>query len=182
MDLGALFARREAAALARENVRVRVIGRRDRLPVADAGSVRRARSGARRSRSACALNLAVNYGARTELCDAIRALARDVAAGRLDARCDRRRRRSRPISVRAGMPDPDLLIRTGGDLRLSNFLLYQCAYTELMVHASAVAGVRRRGVRSKRCAIFASGSADSGDEPAEAASSTLVVRGTIESL
>ena len=76
------------------------------------------------------LNLAVNYGARTELCDAVRALARDVAAGRLSV-----------ASVdgdvlagylyTAGLPDPDLLIRTGGELRVSNFLLYQIAYTEL---------------------------------------------------
>jgi undecaprenyl diphosphate synthase len=109
MDLGASFARREADAFAREGVRVRVIGRRDRLPIAlrEAFTMLETRTA---GAAGLTLNLAVDYGARTELCSAIRTLAQDVAAGRLD---------------------PDLLIRTGGDLRLSNFLLYQCAYTEL---------------------------------------------------
>jgi len=76
------------------------------------------------------LNIAIDYSARTELADAVRSLAQDVADGRL-----------RPDQIddaaigaklcTAGLPDPDLLIRTGGELRLSNFLLYQCAYTEL---------------------------------------------------
>jgi undecaprenyl diphosphate synthase len=74
--------------------------------------------------------LAVNYGARTELCDAIRALARDVAAGILDATSIDGNVLASYLYT-AGLPDPDLLIRTGGELRVSNFLLYQIAYTEL---------------------------------------------------
>ncbi|MFP4176706.1 MAG: isoprenyl transferase [Candidatus Brocadiia bacterium] len=78
------------------------------------------------------LNLAVNYGARSEIVDACRAIARDAAAGEI-----------RPDEVdeelmaehmyTAGQPDPDLLIRTGGEMRLSNFLLWQVCYAELYV-------------------------------------------------
>jgi undecaprenyl diphosphate synthase len=129
MDLGTLFARREADAFAREGVRVRIIGRRDRLPVA-----MREAFAALESRTAhCAgltLNLAVDYGARNELCSAIKSLALAVAAGTLEPDAIDEDAIAGSLST-AGMPDPDLLIRTGGDLRLSNFLLYQCAYTEL---------------------------------------------------
>jgi undecaprenyl diphosphate synthase len=76
------------------------------------------------------LNLAIDYSARTELCDAIRALAREVAAGQLEPEAIDDEAIAGKLTT-AGMPDPDLLIRTGGELRLSNFLLYQCAYTEL---------------------------------------------------
>ena len=129
MDLGASFARREAEAFAREGVRVRLIGRRDRLPIAlrEAVTLLETRTaGAGRM----TLNLAVDYGARTELCTAIRTLAEDVVAGRLDPEAIDEDAIAGRLST-AGLPDPDLLIRTGGDLRLSNFLLYQCAYTEL---------------------------------------------------
>ena len=84
MDLGAAFARREADAFAREGVRVRSIGRRDRLPIALREAFDDARRRARAGGSAMTLNLAVDYGARTELCTAVRTLAHDVAAGRLD--------------------------------------------------------------------------------------------------
>ena len=129
MELGGIFVAREAASLAREGVRVRLIGRRDRLPASlrDGFAELEARTA---TAQRITLNLAVDYGARSELCAAVQALARDVAAGRLD-----------PATIdedtvaanlwTAGLPDPDLLIRTGGDLRLSNFLLFQCAYTEL---------------------------------------------------
>jgi undecaprenyl diphosphate synthase len=129
MELGAAFARREAAAFAREGVRVRVIGRRDRLPVA-AREAFAALEAATAGACKMTLNLAVDYGARTELATAVRALAEDVAAGRLDPDTIDDAAIAGRLST-AGLPDPDLLIRTGGDLRLSNFLLYQCAYTEL---------------------------------------------------
>jgi undecaprenyl diphosphate synthase len=129
MDLGATFARREADAFAREGVRVRLIGRRDRLPIAlrEAFAMLESRTAGGRGMT---LNLAVDYGARTELCAAVRTLAEDVIAGRLDPEAIDEGAIAGRLST-AGMPDPDLLIRTGGDLRLSNFLLYQCAYTEL---------------------------------------------------
>jgi undecaprenyl diphosphate synthase len=129
MDLGTLFARREADAFAREGVRVRIIGRRDRLPIAlrEAFAQLEARTA---SATGMILNLAVDYGARTELCTAIRSLAEAVAAGTLEPDAIDEDTIAGRLST-AGLPDPDLMIRTGGDLRLSNFLLYQCAYTEL---------------------------------------------------
>jgi len=123
------FAREKAAALAARGVRVRVIGRRDRLPrgVVEAFAMLEERTA---TGSAMLLTIAVDYGARTELRDACRALARDVVAGRIvpdqideSAIADK--------LWTAGLPDPDLVVRTGGELRLSNFLLYQCAYAEL---------------------------------------------------
>ncbi len=84
--------------------------------------------------AALTLTIAVDYGARAELREACQALAREVAAGRLDPeRID-----EDAIAARlwtAGSPDPDLVVRTGGELRLSNFLLYQCAYAELWATA-----------------------------------------------
>ena len=129
LALAELFAREKAAALAARGVRVRTIGRRDRLPAAVDAAFRtleqRTAGG-----TALLLTIALDYGARTELRDACRALAREVAAGRLEPEgID-----EDAIAARlwtAGLPDPDLVVRTGGDLRLSNFLLYQCAYAEL---------------------------------------------------
>ena len=127
--LAKAFARDKAASLAARGVRVRVIGRRDRLPadLIDAFAVLEERTA---HATALALTIAVDYGARTELRDACRALARDVVAGRLaPEQID-----ETTIAARlwtAGLPDPDLVVRTGGELRLSNFLLYQCAYAEL---------------------------------------------------
>jgi undecaprenyl diphosphate synthase len=129
MELGRVFVRREADALIRANVRARVIGKRDRLPVAVCEALAELEDRTRAG-SGMILNLAIDYSARTELCDAIRALAYDVADGKLDPDAIDDDAIAAKLST-AGMPDPDLLIRTGGELRLSNFLLYQCAYTEL---------------------------------------------------
>jgi undecaprenyl diphosphate synthase len=127
--LAEAFAREKAAALAARGVRVRLIGRRDRLPggVVEAFRILEERTAAGR---AMLLTIAVDYGARTELRDACRALARDVAAGRLSPDDIDEAAIAAQLST-AGLPDPDLVVRTGGELRLSNFLLYQCAYAEL---------------------------------------------------
>jgi undecaprenyl diphosphate synthase len=129
MEIGAVFARRETAQLVRDGVRVRLIGRRDRIPgpLRDAFDAMERRSAHNRR---ITLNLAVDYGARSEIAQAMRALARDVADGRVDPEAIDEEALERKLWT-AGLPDPDLLIRTGGDLRLSNFLLFQCAYTEL---------------------------------------------------
>ena len=129
MELGRVFVCRETDALVRANVRARIIGKRDRLPstLRDALAELEERT---RAGSGMVLNLAIDYSARTELCDAIRALAHDVANGKLEPEAIDDDAIGAKLST-AGLPDPDLLIRTGGELRLSNFLLYQCAYTEL---------------------------------------------------
>ena len=77
------------------------------------------------------LNIAINYGARAEAVRAARLLAQDVAAGRLALeQIDEQALSDRLYT--AGLPDVDLLIRTSGEMRLSNFLLFQCAYAEFV--------------------------------------------------
>ena len=76
------------------------------------------------------LNVAVNYGGRWDITEAARALAQEAADGRLDPRELTREDLAARLSM-AGTPDPDLFIRTGGEQRLSNFLLWQSAYAEL---------------------------------------------------
>ncbi|HPD25311.1 MAG TPA: isoprenyl transferase [Candidatus Marinimicrobia bacterium] len=78
------------------------------------------------------LNLALSYGGRVEILDATRAIAKDVLEGRIDLDDIDEKLFSDYLYTR-GMPDPDLLIRTSGELRLSNFLLWQMAYTEIYV-------------------------------------------------
>jgi undecaprenyl diphosphate synthase len=129
MELVRAVATLEADALREQNVRVGALGRIEALPAATRAAVETLV----RKTADCdgmLLNLALNYGARTELCDAIRALASDVRSGALglDAIDDDVLGK---YLYTAGLPDPDLLIRTGGELRVSNFLLYQIAYTEL---------------------------------------------------
>ncbi|MBV9056763.1 MAG: di-trans,poly-cis-decaprenylcistransferase [Candidatus Eremiobacteraeota bacterium] len=121
-------ARGELRALAGEGVRVRLCGRTDRLPTPTRHALDElvARTTANR---AITLNLAVDYGARREIRDAVRALVREVKAGVRDVESiDDGAIASRLYT--AGLPDPDLIIRTGGELRLSNFLLFQAAYAE----------------------------------------------------
>lgn len=130
-DLCCVFARRELDGLRRENVRVRVIGRWEELPPAPRRALSDLIEGTA-ANTGTTLNLAVNYSARIELRDAARALAEDVRSGVLtpeaidDGTLD-------SYLYTSGIPDPDLLIRPGGEFRLSNFLLYQMAYTELFV-------------------------------------------------
>jgi len=78
------------------------------------------------------LCLAVNYGSRAEIVDAVQAIARDVVAGRLAADKISEEQIAGHLYT-AGMPDPDLLIRTAGEMRVSNFLLWQISYAELWV-------------------------------------------------
>jgi len=131
LDLCVYFAQSELAELRRNNVRVHVIGHYEQLPAPS----RDALDGLIAKTSDCTgltLNLAVNYSGRSEVRDAVVALARDVKAGRLEpAAIDEARIAS--YLYTANMPDPDMLIRPGGESRLSNFLLYQAAYTELLM-------------------------------------------------
>jgi undecaprenyl diphosphate synthase len=78
------------------------------------------------------LCLAINYGGRTELADAARRLATDVKAGKVDPGTVDEGTVATYLDT-AGMPDPDLLVRTSGELRVSNFLLWQISYAEIYV-------------------------------------------------
>lgn len=113
----------------KNNVRLRVIGDTDRLP----GEVHAAIDGLVRrtaANSGMTMVIALSYSSRWELTEATRTLARQIAAGTLRPDDITEEHISRALATDF-MPDPDLLIRTGGELRLSNYLLWQCAYSEL---------------------------------------------------
>jgi undecaprenyl diphosphate synthase len=119
------------AELRDQGVRVRFLGDLDRLPKAQRGAVDRLMAHTAAG-DKLALNICISYGSRAELTRAARLLAADAKAGRLDpADIDEEAISSRLYT--AAFPDPDLLIRTSGELRISNFLLWQLAYAELFV-------------------------------------------------
>lgn len=119
----------ERDALKRNGVTLRVSGRIADLPAAVQDTIRETREFLRDG-TGMILNLALSYGGRTELVDAMRVLAGEVASGLLRPNdIDERAIEARLYT--AGLPDPDLLIRTSGEMRLSNFLLWQLAYAEL---------------------------------------------------
>ena len=121
----------ETTELIRNNVRIRIIGRREGLPqkVLEAIALAEERSAAC---TGLVFNVALNYGARAELVDAMRALAGKVRAGELAPEAITEQTIADHLTT-AGQPDPDLLIRTGGDYRISNFMLYQLSYSEMAV-------------------------------------------------
>jgi undecaprenyl diphosphate synthase len=124
-------ARREIQELHEKGVRVRVLGRLNELPETLRGELERDMA-LTRENTGLNLNLAINYGGRAELVDAARSLAERVRRGEIDpAGIDEQMLAS--SLYQPGMPDPDLLIRTAGDLRISNFLLWQLAYAEIHV-------------------------------------------------
>jgi undecaprenyl diphosphate synthase len=119
----------EAPELLASGVRLKAIGDIPALPE----FARQALASAQeltRANEDITLTLALSYGSRAELARAARILAESAASGRLNP-ADITPERLAAELWTAGLPDPDLLIRTGGDMRLSNFLLWQCAYTEL---------------------------------------------------
>jgi undecaprenyl diphosphate synthase len=121
----------ERAELIEQKVQVRMLGRREGLPEDVLAEFDRT-AAMTAENSGMVLCLAVNYGGRTEITDAARRMAEDVKGGRLDpSRVDEGLFASYLYS--AGMSDPDLLIRTAGEMRISNFLLWQVSYTELWV-------------------------------------------------
>ncbi|HUT33047.1 MAG TPA: polyprenyl diphosphate synthase, partial [Planctomycetota bacterium] len=121
----------ERDRLMKNGVRLVAIGRRETLPRAvrrELEATERLSAGNTRT-TVC---LALNYGGREEIVDAVRSIAADVAAGTLPPERVDEALLSARLST-AGMPDPDLLIRTAGEMRVSNFLLWQISYAELYV-------------------------------------------------
>ncbi|TDP48073.1 undecaprenyl pyrophosphate synthetase [Zavarzinia compransoris] len=130
MGLLRLYLRRDLAELHANGVRIRVIGDRARLAPDILGLIDQAESKTRDNRR-LTVTLAISYGGQAEIVRAARSLAEDVAAGRLaPAAIDEALFASRLET--AGIPDPDLVIRTSGEKRLSNFLLWQAAYAEFI--------------------------------------------------
>ena len=131
MSLLQRYVLEERQEILENGIRLRAIGQIDRLPIFVRTPLK-ALVRESRDNSGMTLNLALSYGGRAEIVDAVRSLADDVKRGRLrPSDID-----EETISARlytAGLPDPDLLIRTSGELRLSNFLLWQIAYAEIYV-------------------------------------------------
>lgn len=126
-----IVARREIQELHEKGVRVRVIGRFHELPASLQRELQRDMD-LTRENTGLNLNLAINYGGRAELVDAARELAERAQRGELDPAAIDEEMLAGAL-YQPGMPDPDLLIRTAGDLRISNFLLWQLAYAEIHV-------------------------------------------------
>jgi undecaprenyl diphosphate synthase len=123
--------RAESQALHERNVRVRLLGAREALPEPLQEEIRRVED-LTGGNAGVTLQLAINYGGRQEIVHAARALAAEAVAGRLPPEeIDESDVAGRLYCPDA--PDPDLLIRTGGELRVSNYLLWQIAYTEIHV-------------------------------------------------
>ena len=130
MGLLRRFIRHDLADLHRNNVRVRVIGERDDL----APDIRRLLEEAEeltRNNDGLVVVVAFNYGARQEIARAAQRLAADVVAGKRPVEAITAETLSSRLDA-ADLPDPDLIIRTSGEQRLSNFLLWQAAYSELV--------------------------------------------------
>ncbi|WP_052300581.1 isoprenyl transferase [Kyrpidia tusciae] len=129
MRLPQEFLDRELQELDEHGVRVRLIGETDGLPPHTLRAVEAA-MGRTRNNTGLILNFALNYGARAELVNAVRSIARRVQDGELGPEDVDEATISAALQTR-DLPDPDLLIRTSGELRISNFLLWQIAYSEL---------------------------------------------------
>lgn len=120
----------EIDELDEKNVRITILGDKDALPPRQRDVLREAE---RRTleNTGLRLNIAINYGARAELARAARQIAQEVQSGTLDlSQVDEKALSDRLYTH--DLPDVDLLIRTSGEMRLSNFLLYQCAYAEFL--------------------------------------------------
>ena len=131
MQLLAEYVERDREELAEKGVQVRVIGDRSRLSPASLGAVDSI-EGATADGGELVLNLAISYGSRDEIIGATRNLASQCVAGEITPD-DITEASFASALFTAGSPDPDLLIRTSGEMRVSNFLLWQIAYSEIHV-------------------------------------------------
>ena len=125
------YLRQELPTMMENNIRFRQIGRLDNLPpaVVDQGLASMEET---KNNDGLTLVLALNYSSRAEITDAVRAVAEEVRDGRLRPEDVNEAAISSRLYT-AGMPDPDLLIRTAGEMRVSNYLLWQISYAELVV-------------------------------------------------
>jgi len=130
MGLLRLYLRQEVSSLHKEGVRMRFIGDRDLLDP-DIVSLIEMAEQTTRANARLDLIVALSYGSRQEITRAARSLALDAAAGRIDADAIDEATVSARLYT-ADIPDPDLIIRTSGEQRISNFLLWQSAYAELV--------------------------------------------------
>lgn len=131
MSLLDRFLKEKAKDLDRQNVRLLAIGQLDRLPEKTRALIKQIQERTA-GHTAMTLVLALSYGGREEIVSAARSLANDAVAGKIspaDINSDLFASRLQT----AGIPDPDLLIRTSGEMRVSNFLLWQISYAEIVI-------------------------------------------------
>ncbi len=131
MNLLVEFIEKELEEMHQNQVQVHFIGERSRIPAACLDAIDRAGVKTRDNRG-MVFNVAVNYGARQEMLRAVQTIAAEAAAGRILPDEITEDRISAELFT-AGLPDPDLLIRTAGEMRVSNYLLWQIAYSEFVV-------------------------------------------------
>ena len=131
MNLLDRFLDEQAKELDKQKVRLQAIGQLDRLPPKTRERLNRIISRTAEHRS-MTLVLALSYGAREEIVAAARALAEDALAGKISPEEINAEAFSSRLQT-AGIPDPDLLVRTSGELRVSNFLLWQISYAEIVI-------------------------------------------------
>jgi undecaprenyl diphosphate synthase len=131
MDLLGRFLDEKASDLRKQNIRLKAIGQVERLPEKTRSRLEKIIKETA-DHTALTLVLALSYGSREEIVEAARSLATDAAAGKLQpADIDCQLFSSRLQTV--GIPDPDLLIRSSGEMRISNFLLWQISYSEIVI-------------------------------------------------
>jgi len=142
MGLLKLYIRKELGTLLQNDIRFQIIGRPEELAPDVRSELER---GVLRTKHCGGMlfNIALNYGARTEITDGVKRLVQDALAGRVDPATIEEETLSGYLYT-AGQPDPDLLIRTSGELRVSNFLLWQIAYSEIWVTDVLWPDFRRR--------------------------------------
>lgn len=119
---------RKIKKLKNKNIKFQIIGRIDRIPKSVLQTINKAITHTK-GNTGLILNLAFNYGSRLEIVDAVRSISQDVKDGSLDVDAITEDTISQALYTK-GLPDPDLLIRTSGELRISNFLLWQLSYAE----------------------------------------------------
>jgi undecaprenyl diphosphate synthase len=129
MHLLEQYLKQELPMLKRHEIRFRAIGRTGVLPASVRRWIQRVETETAQYEQ-MTLNLALNYGGRAEIVDAVTALCTDLLAGRLSLPQLTEPMLAQYLST-GGLPDPDLIIRTSGEFRISNFLLWQAAYAEL---------------------------------------------------
>jgi undecaprenyl diphosphate synthase len=129
MKLPQEFLLTELKELIERNVQVRILGNQDQLPSHTVKAVLEVQERTKHN-TGLILNFALNYGSRDEMMYAIRGIAQDVEAGKLGVDEITEETMGNHLFTK-GLPDPDLLIRTSGEVRLSNFMLWQVAYSEL---------------------------------------------------
>jgi undecaprenyl diphosphate synthase len=131
MTLLKRFLKSEKSEMLENDIRLRVIGQVDRLP-ADVRIAVEETMAATRGNRGMDLILALSYGGRTEIVDMVRAVADKVSQGRIDPKAINAETIADHLYTRE-IPDPDILIRTSGEMRISNFLLWQIAYAEIFI-------------------------------------------------